>query len=379
MPYSNVLMMVILSLQLWALYLIIFLHKQLMAIGLVMVSLLLSAVIVALSRKHNKSQQEEFQISDDIIESISALFNQINQRHYQIHGNIEQLHHSLNASKASHQSSARNLQTLSTKFKSTIENNQALADDEAGVSQQEYTKQFATLNQFVRDCRKQLDANQRAEIKAITSLKRDLVTITEHVHDTERLADELKLKTLNASIEAGRASVKKTDFSNVAAELSKVVRQLENNKNTIQSHLESLITESKTRKMEVRSQPVIDLPHEFAISSIDAFAETTRKVNVPNKDISDVNEIMSSIEAAISGNIEFEKQLLSTSNAITGIDKDYKEIKEYFIECMIHLDELKQGLLTPEEFHKTLDKTNQMITEMYDSETTTKLTNDVLR
>ncbi|NNJ71556.1 MAG: hypothetical protein HKP09_00090, partial [Enterobacterales bacterium] len=91
MPYSNFIMMCILGLQLLALYLIIFLHKQLLAIGLVMASLVLSAVIVILSRKYRQIQNTDNDVNEGLFNTITTLFNHINQRHYQLHSDFKKL------------------------------------------------------------------------------------------------------------------------------------------------------------------------------------------------------------------------------------------------------------------------------------------------
>ena len=232
MPYSNLLMMVILSLQLWALYLIIFLHKNFMAITLVAVSLILSAVIVVLSRKYNRQKQPETPNNDDVFDSISALFNQINQRHYQLHKNIEQLQLSLT-------SEMTNQVTVDTEFKDLCEQQRDLLTECERLTQDTDNTRTVTkpADSLKSDYRQRITDYQLNEKDSLKFIRAELTLAGEQLLHAEHIADNIRLKSLNASIGAARTTMQQSDFTQFSSEISKLVRALENNKNKIRYQL----------------------------------------------------------------------------------------------------------------------------------------------
>ena len=108
-------------------------------------------------------------------------------------------------------------------------------------------------------------------------------------------------------------------------------------------------------------------------------AEILTRENDLHEALQELSQSLLGMEQRYTGDNALNLKLLKVSEELNAIDKDYQEIKEYFIECMIHLDELKQGILSPDDFYTSMDRTNKMITELYDLETTTKITNDVLK
>ena len=379
MPHSNIIMMIILGLQLFALYLIIFLHKQLLAIGLVTLSLILSAAIIMISRRAEQRRTRQTEEGDQFLVLLSSLFNHINQRHYQIHTNIEQLLKVIITGRGKAKQSTSENQSLKLKQNELFE-----------ATDQIRQNTHQNLGQAISELESLHDYNKRhyhftkqhidEESDWLDSLNAKLGEVNDRLKRTSQIADDLRLMTLNLSIEAGKFDATTTGFTRVADDVSRLARQTEHDNELIAQELTRLTELVEERFSSMKGTKRFVEPyhsqHNDAIGNLQA---TQNDFEVYQEIPEKLSEQTTLSNASLAAATEVETILKEIHQELKVVDTGFKTIKEYFIECMIHLDELKQELITSEDFHERLEKMNKMIAELYETEKTVHLTGDVLK
>lgn len=380
MPYSSFIMMCILGLQLLALYLIIFLHKQLLAIGLVMASLVLSAVIVILSRKYRQIKNTDNDINEGLFNTITTLFNHINQRHYQLHSDFKKLLATVDLSENLMKKMSTTLELLHDKQDKLSQ----LSLEDGGESSEHMATRLQTevhaITQNAKNVRHKVSQYRQEELNWLEARTTQLDFLQLGLERSSKLAEELRLMSLNLSIEASKLGLSSTGFARVANEVSRLARLSDKDNQQLTSNIAELATTigSRSNKLRETDNTVtsVTVP-EINVSHL--LLEMSDNHSSSEQHIGQLQAQMKEIESLMIKSDVVTKQLAKQSHEIAEIDKDFKAIKEYFIECMINLDELKQGLLTTAEFHENLEKMNTMIAELYDTNKTVHLVNDVLK